>query len=179
MGLALFLFTPTKEAVMEFQTGDNVVHCTHGLGRVLAIEERTFFDKITFYYMVQMKDLTIWIPADENLKRRLRLPNSEGSFKQLLSILSSPAEPLPDDRRQRSLQVSEMIEDGKAESLCRAIRDLTANRYSRSWSESDNALMRRAQKALIGEWSFIFSITPLEAERELQRLLPNKKAVTQ
>jgi len=160
---------------MEFQTGDDVVHCTHGLGRVIAIEERAFFDKITFYYMVQMNDLTIWIPADGNLQRRLRPPNTEGSFRELLSILSSPPEPLPDDRRQRSLQLSEMIEDGKAESLCRAIRDLSANRLSRSWSESDNAVMRRAQKALIGEWSFVFSITPLEAEKELQRLLLHKK----
>ncbi|WKZ34378.1 MAG: CarD family transcriptional regulator [Anaerolineales bacterium] len=156
---------------MEFQTGDNVVHCTHGLGRVLAIEERVFFDKITSYYMVQMADLTIWVPADDKLKRRLRFPNNTAGFRKLLSILSSPAEPLPDDRRQRNLQVSEMLEDGKAESLCKAIRDLSANRQSRSWSESDNALMRRAQKALIGEWSFVFSITPLEAEKELQRLL--------
>jgi CarD family transcriptional regulator len=160
---------------MEFQTGDNVVHCSHGLGRVLAIEERTFFDKITFYYMVQMKDLTIWIPADENLKNRLRPPNSESSFKEVLSILTSPAEPLPDDRRQRSLQAAEMLGDGKAESLCRVIRDLSANRQTRKWSESDGMLMRRAQKALIDEWSFVFSITPLEAEKELQRLLTLKK----
>lgn len=160
---------------MEFQTGDNVVHCTHGLGQVLAIEERTFFEKITIYYMVQMKDLTIWIPADEKIKSRLRLPNSQGDFRNLLAILSSPADPLPDDRRQRNLQLTEMLEDGKAESLCRVIRDLSANRHTRPWSESDNALMRRAQKALIGEWSFVFSITPLEAEQELHRLLVHKK----
>jgi RNA polymerase-interacting CarD/CdnL/TRCF family regulator len=160
---------------MDFQTGDNVVHCTHGLGQVLAIEERAFFDKVIFYYMVQMADLTIWVPADEKLKSRLRSPNSEADFRKMLSILSSPADPLPGDRRQRNLHLLERLEDGRAESLCKVIRDLAANRHSLPWSESDNALMRRAQKALIGEWSFIFSISQSEAETELHRLLSRSK----
>lgn len=159
---------------MEFQTGESVVHCTHGLGQVLAVEERTFFDKIAFYYMVQIKDLTIWVPADENLKNRLRRPTSETGFKELLSILSSRAEPLPTDRRLRATHLQERLEDGRAESMCKAIRDLAEYRKSHSWSESDASLMRRAQKALVGEWSYIYSITPLEAEDRLHRLLTTK-----
>ncbi len=160
---------------MDFQTGDNVVHCTHGLGKVLAIEERVIFDKTARYYMVQMASLTIWVPVDENLEHRLRPPNSKARFREVLDILSSPADKLPDDRRQRSSQLLEMLGDGKAESICRVIRDLAAYRSSRTWNESDNALMRRAQKALIGEWSFILSVTPHEAEVELQRLITRKK----
>lgn len=156
---------------MNFHTGDNVVHCTHGLGKVLAIEERTFFDKTSFYYMVQMADLTIWVPADKNLEHRLRLPNSASEFREALAILSSPADKLPDDRRQRNLQLVEKLGDGKAESICQVIRDLSAYRDSRAWSESDNAIMRRAQKALVGEWSFILSVTPHEAEVELHQMI--------
>jgi RNA polymerase-interacting CarD/CdnL/TRCF family regulator len=159
---------------MEFQTGDHVVHCTHGLGQVLAIEERTFFDKIAFYYMVQITDLTIWVRADENLKNRLRRPTSETGFKEWLSILSSRADELPTERRLRATHLQERLEDGRAESLCKVIRDLAEYRKSHSWSESDGALMRRAQKALIGEWSFINSITPLEAESQLHHLLSGK-----
>jgi RNA polymerase-interacting CarD/CdnL/TRCF family regulator len=68
----------------------------------------------------------------------------------------------------------ESLRNGGVESLCRVIRDLSAHRHTRTWSEYDSALIRRAQKALIGEWSFIFSISPLEAENELQRLLAHK-----
>src|SRR5690606_34327968 len=107
-----FFFQPSEGAVMEVQSGDNVVHCRHGLGQVLAIEERTFFDKITFYYMVQMKDLTIWIPADDNLKNRLRRPTSAAGFDKLLSVLSSRAEELPGDRRLRAAHLHERLEDG-------------------------------------------------------------------
>jgi RNA polymerase-interacting CarD/CdnL/TRCF family regulator len=64
-----------------------------------------------------------------------------------------------------------MLKDGSAESLCSVIRDLTAHRGHRSWSEYDSELIRRVKKTLIGEWSFILSITPLDAEVEMQKLL--------
>ena len=156
---------------MDFKIGDWVVHCTYGLGQVLAIEERTFGEKITLYYMVKVSDLTIWVPADENLKSRLRFPTSESGFKKLLNTLSSPAEKLPDDYRLRNVHLHEMLKDGRAESLCKVIRDLAAYRHARSWSEHDSALMKRTQKSLIGEWSFIRSVTPHEAEIELNQSL--------
>jgi RNA polymerase-interacting CarD/CdnL/TRCF family regulator len=160
---------------MDFQTGDKVMHSTYGLGHVLGIEERTLNNNTALYYMVQVADLTIWVPADENLKNRLRFPTSEGGFRKLLSILSSPAEPLPDDRRQRNIQLQEMLKHGGVESLCRVIRDLTAYRRTHSWNDYDSALMKRAIKTLIGEWSVSLSIAPKDAEMELHRLLASKE----
>ncbi|MFN8412315.1 MAG: CarD family transcriptional regulator [Anaerolineales bacterium] len=159
---------------MKFASGDWVVHCTYGLGQVKNIEERTFGNNTVLYYMVQVADLTIWVPADENLANRLRYPTSEAGFKKLLTTLSAPADKLPDDRRQRNLHLLEMLKDGGAESLCKVIRDLTAYRHDRTWSEHDSELMRRTQKALIGEWSYILAVTPHEAEVELNRSLARK-----
>jgi RNA polymerase-interacting CarD/CdnL/TRCF family regulator len=159
---------------MGFQIGDWVVHCNHGLGQVLAIEERTNNNKTALYYMVQLKDLTIWVPADENLNSRLRFPVSSEELRRLLATLSGPAEKLLDDRRQRNLQLLEMLKDGSVESMCRVLRNLAAHRHHRSWSEYDSALMSRVQKALIGEWSFILSVSPLDAEVELQKLMSAK-----
>jgi CarD family transcriptional regulator len=159
---------------MDFQTGDRVVHCTHGLGKVLAIEKRTFNNRTSLYYMIEVADLTVWVPADENLKNRLRPPTSKPRFRELLSILSSPADELPSDHRQRGLLLMGMLKDGQADTLCKVIRDLSAYRRDRSWNEYDNALMKRMQKALIGEWSFALSVTPQDAEAELHRLLAPK-----
>lgn len=159
---------------MGFQIGDWVVHCTHGLGQVLAIEERMNDKKNALYYMVKLSDLTIWVPADENQNSRLRLPASAVEFRELLTGLSAAADDLPDDRRQRNLQLKEMLKDGSVESMCRVLRNLAAYRHHRTWNEYDSALMNRVQKTLIGEWSFIFAINPLDAEVELQRLLSVK-----
>jgi len=172
-GLALF-FHLNQGAFMGFQIGDWVVHCTHGLGQVLAIEERMNNKMTALYYMVKLSDLTIWVPADENQNSRLRRPANAVEFRELLASLSATADQLPDDRRQRNLQLKEMLKDGSVESMCRVLRNLAAYRHHRTWSEYDSALMNRVQKTLIGEWSFIFSINPLDAEVELQRLLSVK-----
>lgn len=152
---------------MEFKTGDWVVHCVHGLGQVQALEERVMDKRSVLYYAVQLADLTIWVPANENGKNRLRRPTDETGFQELLATLAKPAEPLPADRRQRSLQLLDLMKDGSSESLCRVVRDLRAYRRTRTWNEYDHELLRRAQKLLVGEWSFIRSLSLVEAEAEL------------
>jgi RNA polymerase-interacting CarD/CdnL/TRCF family regulator len=156
---------------MNIKIGDWVVHCIHGLGQVQAIEEKTNGNKTVLYYAIQLKELVIWVPVDENQNSRLRLPASAKEFRRLLATLSHPAEQLSNDRRQRNLQLLEMLNDGSVESICRVLRNLAAHRHQRTWNEYDNALMSRAQKALIVEWSFVFAIPSHEAEVELQRLL--------
>lgn len=156
---------------MGFQIGDWVVHCAHGLGQIHDIEEKTNNNKTLMYYAIQLNDLTIWVPADDNQHSRLRPPTSAEDLRRLLATLSEPAEQLSDDRRQRNLQLLEILKDGKVESLCRVLRNLAAYRQRRTWNEYDSALMNRAQKALIAEWSFVLSIPPHEAEVELHRLL--------
>jgi RNA polymerase-interacting CarD/CdnL/TRCF family regulator len=156
---------------MDFPTGDMVMHSTYGLGHVQAIEKRTVDDTTTLYYVVQTANLTIWVAADENMKNRLRYPTSAARFRKMLTILSSPAGSLPDDRRQRYIQLLERLNDGGIEPLCRMIRDLTAYRNSHSRNDYDNDLMKRANKTLISEWSVSLSVTPMEAETELHRLL--------
>ncbi|MDP1544887.1 MAG: CarD family transcriptional regulator [Anaerolineales bacterium] len=156
---------------MDFQPGDWVVHCTQGLGQVKNVENRSFGEKSVLYYMVQIADLTIWVPADENLGTRLRKPVNQAGFQSLITTLTSPPEELPTDRRQRSQYLLDVLKDGSADSLCRVIRDLSAHRKHRTWSENDSELNRRIKKTFIREWSFIFSIQPLDAEAELQKLL--------
>ncbi len=158
---------------MNFQTGDRVMHSTYGLGHVQAIEERTVDNSTTLYYMIKMADLTLWVPADEN-KKRLRYPTSPAKFKETLKVLSSPAEKLPDDRRQRNLQLLGLLNDGGLESLCKVIRDLTAYRLTHSWNDYDSAMMKRANKTLLGEWTVSLSVLPRDAEMELHRLMEPK-----
>jgi RNA polymerase-interacting CarD/CdnL/TRCF family regulator len=156
---------------MNFKTGDWVVHCAHGLGQITTIENRSFGEESIPYYMIQIADLTIWVPLDENLDKRLRPPITQAGFQSLINTLTGVPEDLPTDRRQRSQHLLDILKEGTAESVCRVIRDLTAHRKNRSWSESDGELMRRIKKIFIGEWSFTFSIPPLAAEAELQKLL--------
>ena len=156
---------------MDFHAGDAVMHWTYGLGQVVQLEERTVSGMKSLYYAVQLHDLTVWVPADEKLGRRLRPPTTGSGFKRLLAILSGPGQPLPDDRHERKNQLMGLIKDGRAESLCRVIRDLFTYRQTRSLNDNDQALLKLSQNALLAEWGFALSITQAQAETELQRLL--------
>lgn len=157
---------------MNFHEGDPVMHRTYGFGEILRLEEREIAGQTTLYYAVQVSDLTVWVPADGNLKSRLRPPTPQARFKRLLAILSGPGEPLPDDRHERKLRLLELLNDGRPESLCRLIRDLFAYRREvRALNENDQALLKRSQSALLGEWGFVLSVTRAQADLEMHRLL--------
>jgi RNA polymerase-interacting CarD/CdnL/TRCF family regulator len=156
---------------MQFQIGDWVVHSTHGLGQILAIETRTINEIKSLYYMVKVASLTTWVPVDENVKSRLRLPNDAAGFMESISVLSEPAESLSNDYRQRNLQLHEMLKDGGVTAYCKVIRDLAAYRQGRPTSDHDNTLMKYAKGILIAEWSYSLSITPAAAELELNRFI--------
>ena len=156
---------------MEYQIGDWVVHCTRGLGQIMAIEKRTINGAQNLYYMVKVADLTTWVPMDENLKNRLRLPNDAAGFMESISILLEPAETLPNDYRLRNVQINDTLKNGGVESYCKVIRDLAAHRQRHLASDNDNALMKHVQNILIGEWSFSLSITLDAAQLELERFI--------
>jgi RNA polymerase-interacting CarD/CdnL/TRCF family regulator len=156
---------------MDFHAGDPVMHWTYGLGTVLRLEERILSGKKTMYYAVQIGAITVWVPADDKLETRLRVPTLAAKFMHVLKILSGPGETLPVDRQERKLLLLEWLNNGSTESLCRVIRSLSTHRNIHPLNESDQALLKRTQNVLLGEWGFALSITPFQAEIELNRLL--------
>jgi len=156
---------------MEFQAGDNVIHAVYGLGKVLEREERLTSDGSPIYYVVQIRDMTIWVPADESLEKRLRVPTPFTRFESLVNTLSGAGETLPDDRHQRKLLLIEWLKDGDVESLFRAIRGLSSFGRIRPLNDGDQVLFKRLETSLTSEWSFIMSIPPASATHEMHRLL--------
>jgi RNA polymerase-interacting CarD/CdnL/TRCF family regulator len=159
---------------MNFHEGDTVMHWTYGLGEIVRLEERDLFGSTMLYYAVQIRDLTVWVPADNKVGSRLRSPKSKSGFKQLLAILTSPGDALPEDRQERRTRLLEMLRDGRTESLCRIVRGLATHGKLHSLNESDQGILKQAQSALLGEWGFVLSITPAQAEVEMHRLLASE-----
>ena len=156
---------------MNIHEGDSVMHWTHGLGTVGRLEERALSGQVIMYYAIQIGDMTVWVPADDMLETRLRFPTRKADFKKMLGVLSSPGEPLPVDRRERKTLLMEWLKDGRSESLFRVIRSLATYRQDHNLNMDEQALMKRSQHALVGEWSLAMSVTVLQAEFELYRLL--------
>jgi RNA polymerase-interacting CarD/CdnL/TRCF family regulator len=156
---------------MKFRKGQAVMHWTYGLGKVVRLEHRSLLGQKTLYYAVQVGDLTVWVPADGQLDQRLRRPSSKAQLRKLRAVLSRPGIQLPQDRHERKTLLLEQLKDGRAESLCRVIRSLVTFGKAHGLNDSDEALLKRAQNALLGEWGYALSVTPQQAEAQLRRLV--------
>jgi RNA polymerase-interacting CarD/CdnL/TRCF family regulator len=170
-GASSFSHKLTLEADMNFHEGDSVMHWTHGLGKVVRMETMALSGEKILYYAIQIGDMTVWVPADDMLETRLRIPTDAAEFKRLMDILTHPGESLPVDRFARKKLLLDWLQDGSVEALFRVIRSLSTYRHFHPLNEDDQAFLKRTRRALLGEWSFIMSIPLAEAEHELQHLL--------
>jgi RNA polymerase-interacting CarD/CdnL/TRCF family regulator len=50
---------------MNYEIGDTVVHWTHGLGKVIAIDDMRLAGIMQAYYVVEVGLLKLWVPAEE------------------------------------------------------------------------------------------------------------------
>lgn len=156
---------------MDFCIGDRVVHWTFGLGEIVGLEERDLTTEKMLYYMVRVQNLTVCVPADSRAVSRLRSPTSGPEFEKLFLILSGSGETLSDDRLERRNWLRKELADGKAETTCRVIRDLSFFAKKKALNDDDKNILNRACTSLCSEWGFSLSVSPAQAEVELQRLL--------
>jgi len=150
---------------MAFQIGDKVIHCTFGLGEITQIEEKSINGHLTSCYVVDITNMTIWIPIDDQQQNSLRLPTSPEEFNKVLPILSSPNEKLEDDRVLRKEHLMEQMRDGQLSSICRVVRDLTHFQRISKLNDHERAILERAIKSLLAEWSLSLG-TPVNQAHE-------------
>lgn len=159
------------EPDLAFHVGDQVIHWVHGPGEIVQLDEKELFGHTGQYYVVQIRDLTLWVPINEAGERCLRLLTPAGDFQKLFEILVSPGEPLSEDRLERKNQLTERLQDGTLESICYAIRDLVLRKRTKKMNDSDNSILNRARSSLLHEWSMVLSVSVQQADHELQELL--------
>ena len=154
-----------------YHRGDAVMHWTYGLGTVVRLENRELLGQKTLYYAVQVGDMTVWVPNDGQLAVRLRKPSSRGQLRKLRTLLTKPGVNLPQDRHERKTLLQELLKDGRAESLCKVIRSLVVYAKNHPLNDNDQALLKRAQTALLAEWGHALSVPPAQAEVQLHKFI--------
>jgi len=156
---------------LAFQVGDQVIHWAYGPGVIIQLDEKELAGHTNQYYVVKMRDLTLWVPVNEIGQRGLRFPTPAKDFQDLFHILASPGEPLSDDRFERRTQLADRLKESTLESVCRVVRDLTLHKRMKKMNDNDSAVLDRAMSFLLNEWSVSLSVPFQQAERELKELL--------
>ena len=156
---------------MDFPVGDQVIHWTLGLGEVIGLEERSLSGESALYYLVRIKDLTVFVPADHGTECRLRAPAAKRDFKKMLVILSQPGTELAENRFERKAALRKEMADGSPESIFRVVRDLTSRARTKNLNDDDRNILERALSLLRSEMALALSVHPEQADQELQKHL--------
>ena len=156
---------------MDFQIGDPVMHWTYGLGEIVGLEERALTSENKLYYVVRVQNMTVCVPADGKAGNRLRPPTPQGEFEALFTILGEPGGSLSEDRLERKNLLRKDLSDGKVETICRVIRDLSFYSKKKALNDDEKDILKRAWTSLCGEWGYALSIPLAQVERELNSLL--------
>ena len=157
--------------MMDYQVGDKVIHATYGLGEIIQMDEKFIHERQMLCYVVRIRDLTIWVAADDAGKSSLRMPTPGSDFENLFTILRSPGALLPMDRFERKTLLFEEMKDGEITSICRVIRDLAFYRREKKLNDNDKTTLERAKSFLLAEWMYSLSVSLAQASDELMQLL--------
>ena len=156
---------------MAFHIGDKVIHCSFGLGEITQIEDKVINGYTTQCYVVNISNMMIWIPTKDQEQNSLRLPTSPEEFSKVLPILSSPNEKLEDDRVLRKQHLMEQMRDGQLSSICRVVRDLTHFQRISKLNDNERAILERAIKSLLAEWSHSLGTPVNQAQLAMESML--------
>lgn len=156
---------------MPYEIGDTVVHWTHGLGKVVAIDQIEQAGALRQYYVVEVGVLKLWVTVEDADLGSIRLPTESVHFDALFEILRGPGNPLPDNQYQRKLELRQRIQKRTPEDLCQLIRDLTDWASRHTLNAYDASVLFRAEEALLDEWVLSLGVERASALRELEGLL--------
>jgi CarD family transcriptional regulator len=156
---------------MNYEIGDTVVHWTHGLGTVIAIDQMDLAGKTQQYYVVEVDLLKLWVPVEDAEVGSIRLPTDRAHFEMLFDILRTPGEGLPDNQYQRKTELRERMQKRTLEGTCHVIRDLTDRSRLHTLNQYDASVLFRAEEHLLDEWVYSLGVDRTIALGELEGLL--------
>jgi len=156
---------------MAFHVGDKVIHCIFGPGEITQIEEKFINGQKTNCYVVQITDMMIWVPIDDQQQNSLRLPTTPDEFNKVLPILSSPNEILEADRVLRKQQLMDKMRDGQLASICRVVRDLTYFGRNSKLNDQEKAILEKATRSLLAEWTISLGTPTNLAHKTMESML--------
>lgn len=137
---------------MNYKIGDTVVHWTHGLGTVIAIDDMNLAGKMQQYYVVEVDPLKVWVPVDEANGGAIRFPTESANFAVVFDILRAPGVRLPDNQYQRKVILRGRMQKRTLGGLCQLIRDLTDRSHQHTLNQNDSSVLFRAEEILLDEW---------------------------
>ena len=157
----------------SFQKGDQVVYPTHGVGKIVDIEQQEFSGmKIELYVISFAKDkMTLRVPTAKAHGSGLRFISSEKDMENALKTLRKRNKPKKTMWSRRAQEYEAKINSGDPVSIAEVVRDLHRHDAQIDQSYSERQMYKAALDRLAGEFAAVESIDSDTAVYKLEELL--------
>jgi len=165
-------------SVKRLAAGDQVFHPMYGFGVVEGMTTRDTTGQVgqkSDYYGVRLSDggiLSVPVARAEALGLR-RVVNS---LAAIMACLRSPAHPLPDDDRQRVIELKARWQSPQPAALAQAVRDLLGRSRTRNLTPNDKKWLANACERLSAEAALVDVIELAETRAAIQRAVEQLKS---
>jgi CarD family transcriptional regulator len=156
-----------------FGVGDMAVHPAHGVGQIVALEQRALGGKITDCYILKMLDtgLTVMVPTEQVDRVGLRPVMQHDQAQGILDILRAPEVAVdlqPWNRRFRAY--TEMLRSGLPSEIAKVLRDMYRLKFDKDLSFGERRLLDQARGLLIHELALAKKVERSSIEVEIQEI---------
>jgi RNA polymerase-interacting CarD/CdnL/TRCF family regulator len=160
--------------IEQLKVGDQVFHPMYGFGVVEGTITRDQSGQAADYYGVRLSvGGVLSVPVAR--AKMVGLRRVVNGLKNVAVYLRSPAHPLPDNDRQRVVELKARWQSPQPQALAEAVRDLLARSHSRSLTPADKKWLNSACERLSNEAARVDAIDVTEARAVIQREMDHLK----
>ena len=156
-----------------FETNQYVVYPTHGVGRIVAIEEQEIAgSKLELFVINFEKDkMTLRVPTSKTQSAGMRKLSDDAIMARALETLRGRARVKRTMWSRRAQEYEAKINSGDPVSIAEVVRDLHRNANQPDQSYSERQIYEAALERLASELAAVEAILPEQATQKLEKLL--------
>lgn len=138
-----------------FNAGDAVIHPNLGAGIIKSVQNMTMKEEKQPFYRIEIIGKTrtkVMIPAEQAEKLGLRAAIALEDIDAIWVILSAAANDLPDDNKQRKMELENKLHNSGTQGFAELVRDITWRKLQgKTVHAPGRAVFDRAMAFLTGE----------------------------
>lgn len=154
-----------------YEKGDWIVHARYGVGQVKGIEKKTLDGENKFFFKVKTFNGVYWLSIVRTDVEYIRPITSEYKIRKALTLMRSPAEPLPDNHTQRNKLISEAVSDTSLLVKAEMIRDLHGKQVETKLNFTEEDALVKLKEQFVNEWAVITDSNQVELNEKLEKAL--------
>lgn len=164
---------PDPPAARSFNAGDMAVHPAHGVGQVVAVEQRDAGGQSLAFYVLKIIEsgTKVMVSVAAAASVGLRPVMSSGEAQKVLQVLRAPevaVDVQPWTRRHRVY--TEMLKSGSPYEIAKVLRDMCRLRFDKDLSFAERKLLDQAKSRLVYELALARDLPRAAVEGELQAI---------